>query len=140
LPGTSHDAADVACRGGIFRNPEAGDHTVVLNNDKGKAALDLYLKLAQVDGVPVHKAAYEHPMNQERRYRWMKPMAGGLPTAVNIYNFPEAAKVIAVLELGLNQAAAGKITAVAALNTMAEGVHKVMASKGYNTGKLEPLR
>lgn len=225
--------------GSLFRNPDAGDHTVVLNNDKGKAALDYYVKLAkevghpktaamdqadvlqqvvtgrtahavvviaawpqmddptksavadkmelalppaqpgfksapglghwlagisknvpddrkrgvveffrwfqtgdaqikhaQVGGTPVHKAAYEHPMNQERKYRWMKPMAEGLPLAVNIYNFPEAAEVVAILELGLNQAVAGEATTAAALNTMADGIHKVMAEKGYRTGKI----
>lgn len=79
-------------------------------------------------------------MSQERKYRWMKPMAEGLPLAVNIYNFPEAAEVIAVLELGLNQAVAGEATTVVALNTMSDSIHKVMASKGYNTGKLAPLR
>ena len=86
------------------------------------------------------KAAYEHPMAQERKYRWMKPMAEGLPLAVNIYNFPEAAEVVAVLELGLNRAVAGETTVVAALNTMADEIHTVMASKGYKTGKLEALR
>ena len=229
--------------GGLFRDPAAGDHTVTLNDAKGKAALDFWVKLAkdaghpktaamdqvdvvqqivtgktahaiiviaiwpqmddptksvvvdkmelaippsqpgfksapglghwlagisknvpddrkrgaveffrwfqtaeaqikhaQVGGTPVHKAAYEHPMSKERKYRWMKPMAEGLPLAVNIYNFPEAAEVIAVLELGLNQAVAGEITTVAALNSMSEDIHKVMASKGYNTGKLPPLR
>ena len=229
--------------GGLFRKPEAGDHTVTLNDEKGKAALDYYVKLAkdaghpktaamdqvdviqnlvtartahammviaawpqmddptksavvdkmelaippaqpgfksapglghwlagisrnvpddrkrgaveffrwfqtgdaqikhaQVGGTPVHRAAYEHPMSQERKYRWMKPMAEGLPLAVNIYNFPEAAEVIAVLELGLNQTIAGETTTVASLNSMADQIHKVMASKGYNTGKLDPLR
>ena len=98
------------------------------------------IKHAQVGGTPVHKAAYEHLMAQERKYRWMKPMAEGLPLAVNIYNFPEAAEVVAVLELGLNRAVAGETTVVAALNTMADEIHTVMASKGYKTGKLEALR
>ncbi|MBL8697818.1 MAG: extracellular solute-binding protein [Alphaproteobacteria bacterium] len=94
------------------------------------------IKLAEVGGVPVHKAAYEHPMSQERRYRWMKPMAEGLPNAVNIYNFPESAEVIAVLELGLNQAIAGEVASAAALNSMADRIHKIMAEKGYKTGKI----
>ena len=36
-----------------------------------------------------------------------------LPHAVNIYQFPEASEVIAILELGLNRAIAGEITSVA---------------------------
>jgi multiple sugar transport system substrate-binding protein len=120
-----------------------------VGDDKKRAAVEFFrwfqtaaaqIKYAEVGGVPVHKAAFEHPMSQERRYRWMKPMAEGLPLAVNIYNFPEAAEVIAHLELGLNRAIAGEITSVAALNTMADEIHKVMAAKGYKTGKVEALR
>ena len=37
-------------------------------------------------------------------------MADSLPHAVNIYQFPEASEVIAILELGLNQAVAGETT------------------------------
>ncbi len=101
---------------------------------------DAQIKHAQVGGTPVHQAAYSHPMSQEKKYRWMKPMSEALPLAVNIYNFPEAAEVIAVLELGLNRAVTGEITSVAALNSMAGEIQKVMAAKGYNTGVIEPLR
>ena len=48
--------------------------------------------------------------------------------------------MIAILELGLNQAVAGEITSTQALNGMADGIHAVMAKYGYKTGKLEPLR
>ena len=60
---------------------------------------------------------------EERKYRWMKPLAEALQHAVSIYQFPEASEVIAVLELGLNQAVAGEITAVQALNGMADQIH-----------------
>jgi multiple sugar transport system substrate-binding protein len=59
---------------------------------------------------------------------------------VNIYQFPEASEVIAVLELGLNQAIAGEITSTQALNGMADQIHAIMAKYNYTTGKLEPLR
>jgi predicted deacylase len=54
-------------------------------------------------------------------------------------NFPEAGEVIPILELGLNQAIAGEITAVAALNGMADQIHAVMAKYRYNTGSLAKL-
>ena len=101
---------------------------------------DAQLALARQGGMPVHKAAYRDPIAEDPRYRWMKPLGAALEHAVNIYQFPEAAEVIAVLELGLNRAVAGETTAVAALNEMAERIHGVMASHGYRTGKLEPLR
>lgn len=44
---------------------------------------------------------------------------------------PEASEVIAILELGLNRAIAGEITWVAALNTMTDEIHSVMAKYHY---------
>ena len=59
--------------------------------------------------------------------------------AVNIFTFPEAAEVIAILELELNRAIAGEISSSEALNTMAEQIHTVMERNGYQTGLIEPL-
>lgn len=132
-PGLGHWLA------GIAKNVADDKKRGALQFFKWFQTADAQVKYAQVGGTPVHKAAYAHPMSQERRYRWMKPMADGLPLAVNIFNFPEAAEVIAHLELGLNRAIAGEITSVAALNGMAEEIHKVMAEKGYRTGKSTPL-
>jgi len=63
-----------------------------------------------------------------------------LPKAVNIYQFPEANEVIAILELGLNRAIAGETSSIDALNTMAGQIYDVMSRYGYRTAKLEPLR
>jgi multiple sugar transport system substrate-binding protein len=94
---------------------------------------------AKLGGIPVNAAAYRDPISQERKFRWMKPLADSLPHAVNVYQFPEASEVIAILELGLNQAVAGNIAAAPALNSMADQIHGVMTKYGYNTGKLPPL-
>jgi multiple sugar transport system substrate-binding protein len=94
---------------------------------------------AEMGGVPVHAAPYESPLADERKNRWMKPMAEALPHAVNIYNFPEASEVIAVLELGLNRAVAGEIDSAAALNGMGTEIAAIMESHDYSTGTLEPL-
>jgi multiple sugar transport system substrate-binding protein len=91
-------------------------------------------------GIPINAAAYRDPIADERKYRWMKPLAEALKHSVNPYQFPEASEVIAILELGLNQAIAGEITSAQALNSMADQAHAVMARYGYTTGKLEPLR
>jgi multiple sugar transport system substrate-binding protein len=98
------------------------------------------LATAEAGGIPVHAAVYNEPIADERRYRWMKPLANALPHAVNIYQFPEAGEVIAVLELGLNRAIAGEIAAADALNGMAGEIHAVMAKYQYKTAQLEPLR
>jgi multiple sugar transport system substrate-binding protein len=94
---------------------------------------------AQAGGIPVSAAPYREPIAQERRFRWMKAIADSLPHAVSTMNFPEAGEVIPILELGLNQAIAGEITAVAALNSMADQIHAVMAKYKYQTGTLPKL-
>ena len=101
---------------------------------------DAQIATAKAGGIPINAAAYRDPIAEERKYRWMKPLAASLPHAVNIYQFPEASEVIAILELGLNQAIAGEVTSTTALNGMADQIHAVMAKYNYNTGKLEPLR
>ena len=70
----------------------------------------------------------------------MLGQAEALPHAVNIYQFPEASEVIAILELGLNRAIAGEITSVESLNGMADEIHEVMAGHAYTTGQVEPLK
>ncbi len=64
----------------------------------------------------------------------------GLPHAINPYAFPEASEVIAVLELGLNRAIAGEISAVDSLNSMSDDIYKVMEKYKYKTGELPPLK
>ena len=94
---------------------------------------------AQAGGIPVSAAVYREPIAQERRFRWMKAVGDSLPHAVSTMNFPEAGEVIPILELGLNQAIAGETTSVAALNSMADQIHAVMAKYKYNTGTLPKL-
>lgn len=100
---------------------------------------DAQMKNAEMGGVPVHSAPYESPLAEERKNRWMRPMAKALPLAVNIYQFPEASEVIAVLELGLNRAVAGEIETGAALKEMADSIYAIMSARGYQTNKLPPL-
>ena len=117
-------------------------------DDRKRAALE-FLKwfqspaaqtaTAEAGGIPISKAVLTGPMSEERRFRWMKPLAESLPHAVNIYQFPEAAEVIAVLELGLNRAIAGEITTDVALNGMADEIHTIMSSHNYKTGTLPKL-
>jgi multiple sugar transport system substrate-binding protein len=98
------------------------------------------LETAKAGGIPVNAAVYKEPIADERKYRWMKPLAEALPHAVNNYQFPEASEVIAVLEVGLNRAVAGEITSVDALNGMSDEIEKIMAGHSYKTGKLDPLK
>jgi len=121
--------------GGISKN---------VPNDHKRAAVAFFrwfqtaqaqITYAQVGGTPVHKAAYEHPMAQERKNRWMKPMAEALPYAINPFRFPESPEVVAILELGLNQVVAGEVSPEASLDAMTGQIVTLMQSKGYRTGR-----
>lgn len=118
-------------------------------DDRKRAAVEFFrwfqtsqaqIASAKFGAIPISAAAYRDPISQERRFRWMKPMAESLKHAVNIYQFPEASEVIAILELGLNRAIAGETTSVAALNAMTDEIHAVMAKYNYKTGKGAPLK
>lgn len=125
--------------GGISRNvPDARKRAAVefLGWFQTKQA---QLENARNGGIPVNAAVYRDPIAQEPRFRWMKPLSEALPHAVNIYQFPQASEVIAILEVGLNRAVAGEITSVDALNSMATQIHAVMQKYGYQTGTLPPL-
>ncbi len=126
--------------GGVSRN---------IPDDRKRAAVeflrwfqtrDAQIATAKLGGIPINAAAYKDPIAEERRFRWMKPLAESLKYAVNPYQFPEASEVIAILELGLNRAIAGELTSVVALNGMAAEINTVMSKYGYATGKLEPLK
>src|SRR5690606_27290369 len=132
-PGLGHSLAGISKNVPDDRKPAAVEF---LRWFQTKAA---QLETAKAGGIPVHAAVYKEPIADERRYRWMKPLAEALPHAVNIYQFPEASEVISVLELGLNRAVAGEITTVDALNGMADEIHAIMAKHQYNTGQIERL-
>jgi multiple sugar transport system substrate-binding protein len=101
---------------------------------------DAQIANAKAGGIPINAASYRDPISEERKFRWMKPLAESLPHAVSVYQFPQANEVISILELGLNQAVAGNSAAAAALNSMADQIYGVMSKYGYNTTKLQPLR
>ena len=101
---------------------------------------DAQLANAKFGGIPINAASYRDPISQERKFRWMKPLADSLQHAVSVYQFPEASEVIAILELGLNQAVARNVEAAPALNDMADKIHGVMTKYSYQTAKLSPLR
>jgi multiple sugar transport system substrate-binding protein len=126
--------------GGISKNVSDDRKRATVEFMRWFQTKDAQVAMAKFGGIPINAAAYDDPMSQERKYRWMKPLSEALKHAVNIYQFPEAAEVIPVLELGLNRAIAGEINSTQALNGMAEEIYTVMTKYNYKTGKLEPLR
>ena len=118
-------------------------------DDRKRAALeflrwfqtkDAQVALAMAGAIPISAEVYRGPLAEERKFRWMNPLAKALEYAVNPFQFAEASEVIPILELGLNRAVAGELTSVQALNSLAEQMYGIMSKCGYKTGKLEPLR
>ena len=126
--------------GGVSRNAPDDRKRASVEFFRWFQTKDAQIASTKLGGIPISAAAYADPIVEERKYRWMKPLGEALKNAVNIYQFPEASEVIAILELGLNRAIAGEITSVQALNGMAGDIHAVMAKYNYQTGKLEPLK
>jgi multiple sugar transport system substrate-binding protein len=126
--------------GGVAHNVPDDRKRAAVDFLKWYQTKDAQLANAKFGGIPVNAAVYKDPISQERRFRWMNAMQEALPHAVNIFQFPQAAEVIAILDVGLNRAVAGEITAVDALNGMAGQIHDVMAKYGYKTGSLPPLK
>jgi multiple sugar transport system substrate-binding protein len=117
-------------------------------DDRKRAAVEFFrwfqtkeaqLANANYGGIPLNASVYSEPMVEERRFRWMKPLAEALPHAVLDHPIPEAGEVIAILELGLNRAIAGEISSRDALNSMADEIHTVLAKYNYQTGMLPDL-
>jgi multiple sugar transport system substrate-binding protein len=125
--------------GGIARNIPDDRKRAVVEFLRWFQTSDAQIANAKAGGIPINAASYRDPISQERKFRWMKPLAESLPHAVNVYPFPESSEVIAILELGLNQAVAGNTAAAPALNGMAEQVFAVMTRYGYTTAKLPSL-
>jgi multiple sugar transport system substrate-binding protein len=126
--------------GGISRNVPDDRKRATVEFLRWFQTKDAQIASAKAGAIPVNAAAYRDPIAEERRFRWMRPLSQALTHAVNIYQFPEASEVIAVLELGLNRAIAGEITSTQALNGMSDEIYGIMAKYGYKTSKLEPLR
>ena len=97
------------------------------------------IQYAELGGAPVSAAAYESDFAEGEENRYMLAMREAAPLARGMWTIPEGAELAAVMELGLNDAVAGKISVVDALNSMAEGLEEILADAGYETGRLPDL-
>jgi multiple sugar transport system substrate-binding protein len=79
-------------------------------------------------------------LNRKPEFRWMKALAEGLLTARQPWTVLEGAQLTAVLDLRLNQAVTGEMTAAAALNKSAEEIYDIMKKGGYRTSRLSDLK
>ena len=90
-------------------------------------------------GVPVRSDVLTSEMSQEKRYRWMAPLAENFNNAAIWYDIPEVGEVVSVTELRWNQAVVGDLSPEEALNKAAEDIHTIVKRAGYKTGLLPKL-
>ena len=79
-------------------------------------------------------------LHRKPEFRWMKALAEGLLTARQPWTVSEGAQLTAVLDLRLNQAVTGEMSAAAALNKSAEEIYDIMKKGGYRTARLPDLK
>jgi multiple sugar transport system substrate-binding protein len=101
---------------------------------------DAQTAYAKNGSPPVSRAVLESDLANQEEFRWMKALAQSLPLARLTFVIPEASEVLAITELRFNQAIAGDLTAVNALNTMAKEIEAVMVKAGYKAPRLPDLK
>ena len=96
---------------------------------------------ARAGAPPVRLDVLNDPeLNRKPEFRWMKPLAEGLTTARQPWTVTEGAQISAVMDLRLNQAVTGELTAAAALNKSAEEIAELMTKAGYKAARLPDLK
>ncbi|MFI4982049.1 MAG: hypothetical protein ACHQIO_17010, partial [Nevskiales bacterium] len=125
--------------GGIAHNVPRERQQAVMTFFRWFQTYDAQVKYTTSGAPPVRIDVLNSDMGKQQKFRWMPVMAAGLPLARQMWTVPEGAQVVAVLELRLNQAITGELSATAALNMMASEIHAIMSKGGYKTGRLPDL-
>ncbi len=127
--------------GGIPRNVPKDRQMAALAFLKWFQTREAQVTYTKAGAPPVRLDVLNDPeLNRKAEFRWMKALADGLLTARQPWTVPEGAQITAVLDLRLNQAVIGELTAAAALNKSAEEIHDIMRKVGYRTARLPDLK
>ncbi|HEX3348503.1 MAG TPA: extracellular solute-binding protein [Acetobacteraceae bacterium] len=102
-------------------------------------SFDAQMKYTLAGAPPVRGDVLRTEVPNRPELRWMKPLADALPYGRVMWTVPEGGELTAVLDLRLNQAVTGELTAATALNTIAKEFEAIMQKGGYKTGRLPDL-
>lgn len=94
---------------------------------------------AEAGSPPVSRAVLTSDLAEQEEYRYMPALAESIENSRLTFVIPEAAQVLSVTELRLNQAISGELELKEALNTAAQEIHDAMSQAGYDAPMLEPL-
>jgi multiple sugar transport system substrate-binding protein len=126
--------------GGIPKNVPKARQTAALAFLNWFQTRGAQVKYLQSGAPPVRQDVLADPSYaSDPKYRWMKAMADSSPYTRQMWTVPEGSQIGDVLELRLNQAVIGELTAARALNMIADETHAIMVRGGYKTGKITPL-
>jgi multiple sugar transport system substrate-binding protein len=101
---------------------------------------DAQKRYAEAGGVPVRGDVLEdEELASQEKFRWMRPLAENFAYARVWWDVPEGPELTAILELRVNQAITGELSAANALNTAAHEMYEIMNGAGYKTGQLDDL-
>ena len=119
-----------------------------VGDDKKQAALAFLKWLTTYDhqvlytrngAVPVRSDLGQSAMAKENAFRFIDALAEASGNSFVITPLKEGPEVHEVLNLRLNQAAIGELSARDALNKAAEEIYAIVNRAGYKTGQLAPL-
>ncbi|MDA4847810.1 extracellular solute-binding protein [Hoeflea poritis] len=118
-------------------------------DEKKQAALAFMKWLNTPDGqramvengsVPVSTGLSASDFDDAEKYRFLDATSQNARNALFYAAVPERNEINSIIDLHLNLAVVGEMTAAEALNKAAEEIHAVMVREGYNTGALPPLQ
>lgn len=117
-------------------------------DEKKQAALAFMKWLNTPDGqramvengsVPVSTGLSASDFDDPKRFRFLDATSQNARNALFYAAVPERNEINSIIDLHLNLAVIGDMTAAEALNKAAEEIHAVMVREGYETGILPPL-
>jgi len=92
------------------------------------------MEYTKFGAVPVRQDVYTSELTQDKKYRWMKPMADSTPYIIQSVRIPEGPQVVEVMELFLNQAIAKQVDPHSGLDAAAQQIVDILTKAGYKTG------
>ncbi len=116
---------------GIPKNLPDSRKTSALTFLKWALTFENQMEYTKFGAVPVRQDVYDSDLGEQRKFRWMKAMAASTPHIYPSMKFPESPQLLESTELRLNQAVAGELEPVEALETMAQEFLDVMEKAGY---------
>jgi multiple sugar transport system substrate-binding protein len=125
--------------GTIARNVPRERQLAALEFLKWFSTYDHQLAYARFGAVPVRTDLADSDLFKEPKFRFLKAQVENSKVARVFAVVPEAAQMVSIISLRLNECVLGKTKPTEALNLAAAEVHAVIQKAGHKTGRLPDL-